>query len=275
MMSPIPERSRVAVLTLLFAGVVCGFSGCASTKQTGGFSNDSQGTWAAIRDFGKPRNSSNYEEHIQEIPSQLQRPAELSLAYARAMEESGNYTDARVHYLKVLELRPNDVAAIVGIARVDHREGNLEAAERGYRKALTLDPSNADALHGLGRQQAKLEQWDSAVDSLNRAVLAAPNDTTIRYDLAVALVQTGHIDAALPHFIRTVGAAEANYNVGLILYQQGDLAGAEQQFRIAVARKPSLAPAQQWLDTVIAQQHSQTETSDRTLAATNFAAPSF
>ena len=99
--------------------------------------------------------------------------------------------------------------------------------------------------------------WEEAVDSLNKAVLASPNDSAIRNDLAAALVQTGNIDAAMPHFIRTVGEAEAHYNVGLILHQQRDLDAAEQQFRQALDRKPELQPAQQWLATVMNEQQTQ------------------
>lgn len=238
-------------------------------RQTNPLTGQQTGPWASVRNFINPQNSSNYQERIEEVPDKLQRPAELSIAYARVMEESGNLAEARAHYLKALEHRPNDVAAIVGLARIDRHEGNIDAAERGFRKALTLDPNNAEALHGLGLHQAQSQQWSDATNSLNRAVLAAPNDTSIRYDLAVALVQTGDIDAAMPHFIRTVGTAEAHYNVGLILHQRGELAASEEQFRMAIARKPDMLPAQKWLETVQEEQQTPPRTTAQSRSRQN------
>ncbi|MCH8278575.1 MAG: tetratricopeptide repeat protein, partial [Proteobacteria bacterium] len=71
----------------------------------------------------------------------------------------------------------------------------------------------------------------------------APEETTYRYDLAVVLARSGRITEALPHFSRTVGDAEAHYNIGYILYKQGDLASAERQFQQALLTRPDLAEA--------------------------------
>jgi Flp pilus assembly protein TadD len=226
-------RLRQSLTGLLIAGSVS-LSGC--------------GLWRGDAD--------NIAIPSQEIPDKLRDPARLSLSYAQLVEQSGRLPEAETHYHKVLELNPASIEAAVGLARVQLAQGRTDEAERAFQKVLKEHPGTASALHGLGRLQASREQWDDAAASLNQAVLAAPEDKTIRYELAVALVQAGDVDAALPHFIRTVGDAEAHYNVGLILHGRGDLPASEQRFRLAIAKKPDLAPAREWLETVLQEQHA-------------------
>ena len=61
----------------------------------------------------------------------------------------------------------------------------------------------------------------------------------------------------MPHFVKTIGEAEAHYNIGFILYEQGDLAGAKQQLTQAILKKPELTVAQQMLDEVIQDQNDK------------------
>jgi hypothetical protein len=58
----------------------------------------------------------------------------------------------------------------------------------------------------------------------------------------------------MPHFIGTVGEAEAHYNIGYVLQKRGDLAGAEQHYAQAVLKKPELSQAQAMLEDVRRQQ---------------------
>ncbi|MEZ6064722.1 MAG: tetratricopeptide repeat protein [Planctomycetaceae bacterium] len=167
------------------------------------------------------------------------------------MEQGGKLSEAKTHYEKVLDTDSENVEAIVGLARMQQQLGNVQEAERGYHRAIKLDPDSAVALQGLGHLFSGRDDWDRAATVLEKAVLVAPDDKAIRYELAVALVHTGQIDSALPHFIRTVGDAEAHYNVGLILHQNGELADSEKQFRLALSKKPELDSARYWLETVV------------------------
>jgi len=244
---PTPPRGGRAWLLSLAIGGLLVSSGCNTVwPGRGGESL-----------FGRSNRSEaniHYDERIEEVPSKLRNPAALSLSYATLMEKSGNFNEARDHYQKVLKKKPDDVAAITGLARVEQHLGNANAAEQGFKKALSLDANSSEALHGLGQVQATRQQWDDAVTTLNKAVLANPNAIAVRYDLAVAMVHNGNIDGSLPHFIRTVGDAEAHYNVGLILQQEGHVAQSADQFRLALAKKPTLAAARQHLEQLEQQQ---------------------
>lgn len=193
-------------------------------------------------------------EDEPEIVPEIKDPTELSLAYARWMEDVGNYVEARRHYSEVAEVKPKNLEAALGLARIDQLNGMNHEAEQGFLRAQKLDPDAPEALNALGQFYASQKRWPEAVAQLNRAMLAAPAEKTYRYNLAVAMVHTGDVNGALPHFVRTVGDAEAHYNVGLILKEEGRMAEAQEHLLLAVTKKPDLHQAQIWLDEVRREQ---------------------
>ena len=196
------------------------------------------------------------EAEEADAPKDIGDPTELSLMYARWREDVKDLPEARTHYNRVAEQNPKNIEAVLGLARIDLASGMTYEAEQGFLKALRLDPNSAAALHALGQFYASQERWPEAVDMLNKAMLASPAERQYRYDLAVAMVRAGDINGAMPHFIRTVGDAEAHYNVGYILQQEGHLAEAEQQMLLAVTKKPDMHEAQVWLDEIRRAQES-------------------
>jgi len=186
-------------------------------------------------------------ESVEEVPGELKNPSELSLAYARWMEEVGNLIEARRHYSDAVEAKPKNVDAVLGLARVDHLSGKIEEAERGYQTALELQPQSPKVQFAVGKFYADQKRWNEAVAMLEKATEAAPTETTYRYQYAVALVHVGQVDKALPHFIRTVGDAEAHYNVAALLHEAGKTDEATRHLQEALSRKPDLEPAQQLL----------------------------
>lgn len=187
-----------------------------------------------------------YEEPVEEVP-QIENPTQVKLAYARLMEDVGQFVEARRHYGEISKEQPKNVDALLGLARLDMLVGEYEAAEVALKKAVKLAPDSPAAQSALGALYANQGDWSRAVDPLTKAMLAAPQDSHHRFQLAVALTRCGDVDSAMPHFIRSVGDAEAHYNVGLILYETGRVDEAERHFQIAVAKKPELTQARTWL----------------------------
>ncbi len=58
---------------------------------------------------------------------------------------SGNIANAQTEYFAALELDPNNVDALMGVATVAARDGNSKAAASAYAKVLKLEPGNPDA----------------------------------------------------------------------------------------------------------------------------------
>jgi tetratricopeptide (TPR) repeat protein len=236
-------------IVLLIAALAGSAAGCRSTTSQSGVADRS---WRDLfrpnaRDLAAKRAR---EADAIEVPKDIGDSTELSLTYARWMEDVKNLPEARRHYSEVAERKPKNIEAVLGLARIDLVSGMNYEAEQGFLRALRLDPNSPVALHALGQFYASQQRWPEAVEVLNKAMLAAPAERQYRYDLAVALVRVGDINGAMPHFIRTVGDAEAHYNVGLILHQAGRQADAEQQLLLAVTKKPDLREAQVWLDEI-------------------------
>lgn len=179
------------------------------------------------------------------------------LAYARLQESRGNQADARNSYEKVLADNPKSVDALLGLARLDQLAGRTADAERRYIEAARLESRSPRTLDALGQFYTDQGRWSEAVPTLNQAIQAAPEEKNYRYHLAMALAKAGQFDQAGPHFIQSVGPAAAHYNIGLILYEQGNLAASEQQFVQAIVKDPQLDSAQYWLDEVRREQETQ------------------
>lgn len=203
------------------------------------------------RPFWEPKiRQAAHTEEPAEIFSkeELEQPGDIRVSYARWMEEIGNAREARQQYELVLQDDPEHIGALLGVAQLDLTAGNLAAAEQMIVRARQVAPEAPAVAFSLGRLRATQRRWDDAVEAFNEASLGDPNQSAYRFQLAVALTHAGKVDMAMPHFIRTVGAAEAHYNVGRILHDEGQLREAEEHFALAVEKKPDLEAAHEWLN---------------------------
>lgn len=185
-----------------------------------------------------------------EVPDsreKLKNPSQLDLSYAQWQEHLGNLPEAELSYKRVLETDPKSIDAKLGIARLAQLSGQADVAEAAYLEAVEAAPQSALALDALGQFYAAGHRWSDAVTTLARATQAAPDDQTTRFHYAVALARSGDLTAAHTQFTRSVGEAEGYYNLGFILYEQGQLTAAEQAFQKAVSLRSDLSAAQQML----------------------------
>ena len=171
-------------------------------------------------------------------------PKRLPLAYAQWQENIGNLPEARKTYEGVLGKDPNSVEALLGMARVDQLAGREVEAEEGFQRTLQACPEDPRVLDAAGQFYVAQERWSDAIPLLQQATVQAPNEVSYRFHLAIALARSGDINGSLPHFARTVGDAEAHYNVGYVLFEQGQLEAAEHHLFQALMKKPDLVEAQ-------------------------------
>ena len=73
-------------------------------------------------------------------------------------------------------------------------------AETSFRRALQLRPDWGPALNGLGRSLNAQERWSDAGQVWARLKAQAPNDPTIRYNAAMAALETGQVEHAAAEF---------------------------------------------------------------------------
>ena len=106
---------------------------------------------------------------------------------------------------RALELEPELVEARLSLGNVQARMGRFGDAEATYRRVLENDTGNGDARLGLGAVLAQAGDFEQAAVELEEALRHEPGDeraSRIRFGLAEALVRTGRIEEALPHYTR-------------------------------------------------------------------------
>ena len=165
-------------------------------------------------------------------------------------EQRAAYAAARKGYEQVLAADSKSVDAVIGLARLDEVAGRAGEAEQGFLKAVRMDGNSARSLDALGQFYAGQQRWTDALPTFQRAMAGAPQDQTYQYHYAIALARSGQIKEAEPLLVRSVGKANADYNIGVILHERGDVVGSEERFMAAIVENPRLEAAQHWLQEI-------------------------
>lgn len=177
-------------------------------------------------------------------PTKLRNPSKIHLAYAGWHEQNGNYAEARTEYFKVLEKNPKDLEALLGLARIDQMYDRVDECDQHLAKALKLYPKEPKVFLAIGQAHAARKDWTVALENLRTAQKMAPFEPIYDFHLAVAEVGAGEVDAGLAHFIRTVGEADAHFNVAQIQMRQGNMVEAEKHLVKATKLKPEFRRAE-------------------------------
>lgn len=213
-------------------------------------------------------------------PTSLANPAkpsaEFYVSVARMHESSGNTGGAIEQYNKALEMSPDNLGAMLGLALMHDRQGKFDEAAKYYTRAAEKHPNQAAVLNNLGLCYARQGKLSDAARTLNQSVQLQPNKSLYRNNLANVLIESNQIDQALAVLTPISGEATAHYNVGYLLNKRGRSDEALAHFRQALAVDPSLVAAQTWIQeiesgvtTEIAKQPSTTEKLGTATAATS------
>lgn len=110
--------------------------------------------------------------------------------------------------------------------------GGSETGPRPGGPAATSPPEHASE-----------SEWRALLPRLEKAARAAPDNATAQRRLAIALHNLGRLDDALSIYEELLTAGEdavVRNRLGNILRDQGDLKGAEEAYRRALAVDPTL-----------------------------------
>jgi tetratricopeptide (TPR) repeat protein len=100
---------------------------------------------------------------------------------------------------RVLQLQPDDVAALVWLGDAYLSQGRADAAAPLFAKALTLDANSAAARFGAGRVALAGKDYARAAKDLEAALAIEPLATAIHYPLAMAYRGLGKLTEAQAH----------------------------------------------------------------------------
>ena len=151
------------------------------------------------------------------------------------------------HFQKPEPDKASDINLTLGIDYL--RKGNLSEAKEKIERSLSQNPRNANAHAAAGMLYSRLNDIDKADSHFDRAVALGNDDPDILNNYAAFLCTHARFEkgekialrAAVNQLYKTPEVAYMN--AGNCARGGGDLKGAEENFRKAIAVRPEFAPA--------------------------------
>ena len=158
---------------------------------------------------------------------------------------AGRPGHARAMWSSAVELRPDYLAALVGLAALDRTAGLPSASDR-YARVLELDPDDVEARRAHGELLSEAGQLEEAQDELERVVAVAPNDLRARRALALVLASRHagiELAAELQEVVRLdPDDLDARLDLGAALTAIGQVDPAIAVYEEVLRRRPRQAP---------------------------------
>ena len=157
--------------------------------------------------------------HLGNLYARMKRPAE-----------------AEATYRKVLELRPNQPQALLGLAQSLEAQKKPEASE-AYQKYLATQPSDAAARLKVVHDLYDAKEYDAALKELDRTDAGKPtlDSLKLRADIQIAQKKWDESIVTLQQAIALApNDAQMHGGLGRVYLQKRDFAAAEKELRIAL-----------------------------------------
>jgi len=175
-------------------------------------------------------------------PSVAAKAAELRKAFDEgvALSREGKYDDSVASFNKAIALNPKCQDCFYNIGYAYAQKKDYAQAEENYKKALEVKPDYAEAYNGLANIYNAQRKFDLAAEASKKAMDSTPGlaggagNPDAMFNQGVILWNAGKIPEAKKQFEAVVAAkpdhAEAHYQLGMALVNEGNLQGAAAEF---------------------------------------------
>ena len=124
------------------------------------------------------------------------------------------------------------------------QDGHFEPAELLLKRVLEAAPDHPDALHFLGMLLCDLGRGSEGLPMVERSIALVPQLADWHNNFGIVCVHRDAFDAAEAAFRKALDLTDgkhgnAVFNLGITKRLQGDLDGAEQQYKQAIAMNPA------------------------------------
>jgi len=162
-----------------------------------------------------------------------------------ALMQGGQFTDAEQILLRATALRLGSAAAHADLGAAYDRQNLHEQAIQAYRKAVELKPNLGAVQYRLGELYVLYSRAAEAADCFERAADTKRNTTDARLYHSDAQLLRGDVSGAEQWARKAVAiepaSAAANGTLGGVLYAQGRFDEAATFFEAALRLNPTLA----------------------------------
>jgi tetratricopeptide (TPR) repeat protein len=119
------------------------------------------------------------------------------LAKGQQLARLGKYQEAGPSFERAIELLPQNIEPILGLAEVQNKAGRYEASLASYRQVLGFETENLAADLGASRDLVALGRFPEARDLLEKASSAHQANPQIHIELARVYARLGARDLAM------------------------------------------------------------------------------
>jgi tetratricopeptide (TPR) repeat protein len=203
-----------------------------------------------LRDTQSPaaRAIANLEAMVAKSPSVALGHVRL----AEALMANGQQSDAIVQLNTALKLEKDNVAALTDLGLIAMQRRDWVQSEANWKKLITLlssaemaneDQRLADVYYYLGTTYVELSRYEDAVANLKESIKIKRDSSPVHYMLSVAYQRLGLTELQQEELTVVLAfdptQAQANYDMGMLMLKQGDIASAAELFRIAADGAPA------------------------------------
>jgi Flp pilus assembly protein TadD len=201
--------------------VVALLAGCAMTPRDGGEPSLTAQTKLKVAQAAESSGNQDmaanvYASAAQEAPNN----DSVQLSAAEGLARNGKFSDAAGLLTARLQAEPNNADLLRALGGVQILEGQPEAAVGTLGRVLAAHPDDLKALANKGVALDTMGNHAEAQALYHQALGLRPNDPAISNDLALSLMQSGHLAQArrtLEPFRNVAGLPERiGINLGLL-----------------------------------------------------------
>ena len=180
-------------------------------------------------------------------PEEIAKNAELKKAFDAgvAASNAGNMDEAIAKFMQASQLDAACSDCYYNLGFAYSQKKDYDKAEEAYKKAVELKPNYADAYNGLANVYNMERKFDLAAAASAKATerggaaaaggAAGGGNVNAMYNQGVILWNGGKIAEAKKQFEAVLQAdpnhAESHYQLGMVLVNEGNLAGAAANSR--------------------------------------------
>jgi hypothetical protein len=157
------------------------------------------------------------------------------------------YHKALINYKQALDIDPKCEPALIGMGRVYKKQGEMEKALAAFDRAVKLNANSAAAWYEMGMCWGAQQKWDEQITCLAKAAKLEDANPFYTKQLGLSLARAGRFADGYPLLLKTMGPAQANYNLALMSLhiKRRDL--CEGYLTAALAVDPEMAAAKELL----------------------------
>jgi pentatricopeptide repeat protein len=188
----------------------------------------------------------------------LPPPIEAHVSLGSVYMGKEMYPQAAAEFRRALEIDPQYVRAISGLARVYDRTDSLEKAIELWERAMAISPDMMELHFHAGFSYYAAGRLDQAIAAWQEAARLQPEFAQPHFQLGIAYEDRGDTERAVEAYQEALQVNPlyvlANYNLGHLYKRLGRMEEAVDQFQQAIETNPQYGDAYNSLAWLYAQE---------------------